>query len=190
MKPHDLTNHHRVSTRLRGHDYASTGTYAVTICTCGHQHVFGYVNDGMTVLNETGDIAKCCWLQIPGHFIHVTLDAWVIMPNHIHGILIINQPAQIVDMEKGITAALAPKVAPLGTVIGSFKSAVSRLANERIGNSGSSFWQRNFYDRIIRDEFELETMRRYIRLNPVQWAQDPENIELALGGSQEKTNPS
>lgn len=87
MAMYDPEKHHRRSIRLKGHDYASPGAYFVTICTHGMQSLFGKVVDGEMMLNEAGRIAEGCWLDIPNHFPHATLDAYVVMPNHVHGII-------------------------------------------------------------------------------------------------------
>jgi putative transposase len=104
-------------------------------------------------LNRLGTLAEACWTAIPSHFPAVALDAFVVMPNHIHGIVWLTR------------AGHAP---PLPLVIGSFKAAASRLAAAQI-------WQRGFYDRVIRDEQELCALRQYIADNPLKWAVDQEN---------------
>ncbi len=143
--------------------------------------MFGEITGGIMSLSEIGEIAKECWLEIPLHFHHTVLDAWVIMPNHLHGILILDYTIHELEdlpdrqLENPVKDS---KAASIGIIVGSYKSAVSHLMNEHNGNSGSSIWQRNYYDRIIRDTAEFERTRRYFALNPVRWDSDPENIRL------------
>jgi putative transposase len=143
----------RKSSRLRDYDYASVGAYFVTACTRGRACLFGAIVADTMRLNRLGKIAEACWAGLPRHLPAVTLDAFVVMPNHIHGIVWLTR------------AGHAP---PLPFVIGSFKSAASRRVGERL-------WQRGFYDRVIRDEQELRALRQYIADNPLKWAIDREN---------------
>ena len=145
------------TTRLAIWDYSNPGWYFVTINTKNHIKYFGEVIKGESILHELGIIADRCWNEIPQHFKNVELDYYVIMPNHIHGIIIINPCA-----ETGYIPSL-----PLGEIIGKFKAAVTRWANS---NSDKSFsWQPRFYDRIIGNERELSNIRKYIKDNPIKW---------------------
>jgi putative transposase len=115
--------------------------------------VFGESLDDDIRLNRTGQLVKRCWIDLPIHFPGLALDAFIIMPNHLHGIVWLSR------------AGHAP---PLPVVIGSFKSVASRTA-------GRALWQRSFYDRVIRDEDELRALRKYVVENPLRWALDNEN---------------
>ncbi len=129
--------------------------------------------DGQMHLHAAGREAGQCWLQIPRHFPNVELDEFVVMPNHVHGILVLSRGA----------ACRAPTVERFGqpvsgslpTVIRSFKSAVTQRSNALHGTPGASVWQRNYYEHVIRDEASLQGMREYIANNPLQWALDREN---------------
>ena len=166
----------RKPNRLKGYDYSNLGWYYVTICTKEHVAYFGRVKNGEMFLNKLGKMAKKFWNEIPEHFPEIELDEYVIMPNHIHGIIIIN------NMDVGTRHALSlQQQSPkhnLGNIIGSFKSAVSKYAHE---NEYKHFkWQRSFYDRIIRNEKELYFIRRYIQQNPLKWELEKniDNLEI------------
>ena len=146
------------SSRLKDWDYSNPWWYYVTINTRNHVECFGNVSDGKMILNDLGILTEKCWKDIPTHFANVELDYSVIMPNHIHGIIIIKP-----NVETPYMASL-----PLGDIVGKFKAAVTRLANK---NGFSSFaWQSRYYDHIIRNEKELYNIRRYIAMNPLKWA--------------------
>jgi putative transposase len=147
----------RRSLRLPDFDYSSEGLYFVTICSRDRVCLFGDVVGDAIRLNALGRIAAAEWLAIPHRWTGVTLDEFVVMPNHLHGILWLTRAGQ------------AP---PLQTVVGSFKSGVSRRA-------GRPVWQRSFHDRVIRNEAELVAYRDYIAANPVNWALDRENPRSA-----------
>lgn len=123
-------------------------------------------------VNELGKIAKTYWEDIPKHFSNVELDYYVIMPNHLHGIIIINQ---IVKTRHA--SSLQKRHVTLSDIIGSFKSSVTKKTRE-IGYANFA-WQPRFYDRIIRNEQELFNIRRHIEQNPLKWSLEkdkPENI--------------
>lgn len=143
----------RKSPRLHEYDYAARGAYLVTACARDRACLFGTIVKGEMRLSEFGRIVRERWLEIPAYFPSVTLDMFVVMPNHLHGILWLSRAGQ------------AP---PLPVVIGSFKAAASRTA-------GRPLWQRSFHDRVIRDEGELQAFRQYVADNPLRWAIDREN---------------
>jgi putative transposase len=143
----DLPRRRRM--RLQGFDYSQPEAYFVTICTAGHRCLFGETEDGTMRLSPIGACVQRCWNAIPNHFPNVALDAFVIMPNHIHGILVFSE-------------ARAGHAQPLQAVVGGFKSAVSREV-------GFVVWQRGYWDRIIRGEAEWQEMNAYIEANPARW---------------------
>ena len=168
--PCDESGLHRRSVRLKGYDYSQEGAYFVTICTRNHALLFR---------DETiRGIAEQCWMEIPCHFPHVGLDEWVLMPNHLHGILVLSGDR---GRCRG-TACRAPTRASerfgrptpgsLPTIIRSFKAATTRRVNVLRGGPRMSVWQRNYYERVIRDEDELNRLRQYVLDNPVQWEGD------------------
>ena len=181
--------HHRRSIRLAGYDYSQPGAYFVTIVTAGRKCLFGAIVEGDMRLSPQGQIAQACWQEIPGHFPHVELGAYVIMPNHVHGIIVLHQPGVTMGDDDRATMKSSPvgaqHAAPLhaernvtsgsiGAIVRSFKSAVTHLIHEQFGGS-SPLWQRNYYEHIIRNDGEWQRIHLYIESNPVLWAQDDEN---------------
>jgi len=166
---YDPEKHHRRSIRLRSYNYAAAGTYFVTICSQDRGCVFGEIIDGAMHINQWGLVVDACWNGLPSHYGNVRLDAFVVMPNHIHGIILI---APRTDVDVGARHA---SPLHLGTVIGSFKSAAARQINILRDAPGCPVWQRNYYEHIIRGEKVLHAIRRYVEDNPTQWAFDPEN---------------
>ena len=172
----------RCSLRLPGYDYSQPGAYFVTICTKNNSPQFGEIRGSARILNERGSIVEKVWIEIPDHFTNVTLDDFIVMPNHIHGILLLDEPPDC----RG-TACRAPTVEKFGkptkgslpTIIRSFKSASTHLINRLDKRKGISIWQRNYYEHIIRNEDSLNRIRRYIQENPIKWSIEPENLSRA-----------
>ncbi len=183
--------HQRRSLRLPGYDYSQAGAYFVTLCTHDRACVFGEVVDGEMRLNEWGEIVRDEWFKTATVRPYVVLNAdeFVIMPNHVHGIIwIVN------DDMVGATGPVAPieatrRVAPterpcgptpasIGAIMAQFKSAVTKRSHELRGTPGLPVWQRNYYEHVIRNEESLDQIREYIRNNPVEWASDRENPEV------------
>ena len=161
--------HHRRSIRLKNYDYASSGAYFVTIVTHGRQCLFGAIVDGAMRLNEWGAIVCDEWLKTEIIRPRVQLDVFVIMPNHIHGIIIVND----VDGCCRGTLQRAPTIEQFGkptsdsipTIIRLFKSATTKRINEYRNTPAVSVWQRNYYEHIIRNETEWQRIRQYIANN-------------------------
>jgi REP element-mobilizing transposase RayT len=158
------------SARLREWDYSNPWWYYVTINTKEHEEYFGKIENGNMILNELGGKAEICWEEIPNHFPQVELDYFVIMPNHLHGIIIINT-----NVETRHASSLQNKKLTLSNIVGSFKSAVTKSAHEK--GSINFSWQPRFYDRIIRNEKELFNIRKYIEQNPLKWELEKDNPE-------------
>ncbi len=181
---YDPERHHRRSLRLKGYDYCQPGAYFVTICTRQRLCLFGEVVNGQVRLNAYGEIVRRCWENIPNHFAHVALDAFVVMPNHVHGILVIVcDPDEMPNNATPHHGAVQRRTEQFGkpvpgsipTVVRSFKSATTKLINELRGTPGCPVWQRNYYERVIRNERMLNQLREYIATNPLRWATDWEN---------------
>ncbi len=145
----------RRKVRLPDFDYSQAGAYFVTICARRRHDIFGEIVNGLMVCNPTALVVKRCWDEIPAHFSNVAFDAFVVMPNHVHGILLFANPVG------------AGHARPLPVVIGSFKSAASKCV-------GIAIWQRSYWERVIRNEEELNTLRHYIDENPFHWSTDKE----------------
>jgi REP element-mobilizing transposase RayT len=174
---------------LRDYDYSRAGAYFVTICAWQRECLFGEILDGAARLNDMGRMVLECWGAIPDHFPHVELDAFVIMPNHIHGIVVINDPvgAQFIAPEQFIAPQMvkpnpghegamnqgAMNRAPtLGAIVRAFKARCTHTLNQSRNNPGTPVWQRNYYERVIRDEGEMDGIRQYIAGNPAKWEED------------------
>ncbi|MBH8552766.1 transposase [Nostocaceae cyanobacterium CENA357] len=183
--PYDPQKHHRHSIRLKGYDYTEPGAYFITICTKARQCLFGNVVKGEMQLNSLGYIAFNCWQTIPDHFPHIELDTFVVMPNHLHGILIMTENpvgarhclALNQHIEHNTEKFGKPVRGSMSTVIGSYKSVVSKRINIIWQTKGQSIWQRNFYEHICREQKSIDNIREYILNNPQRWADDPENLQ-------------
>jgi len=176
MSSYDPNLHHRSSGRLGGYDYSQPGAYFITICTHRHQLLFGEVVDPRMVLNSWGDIVRNEWFKSARirHEIELFTDEFVVMPNHVHGIIWI-----VTDCSVGANRRVAPTLRPsgpkagsIGAMIGQFKSKVTKRIRLLCEIHGESIWQRNFYDHIIRDESDLNSIRNYIIENPHRWSED------------------
>lgn len=178
---YDPEKHHRRSIRLRHYDYRTPGRYFVTICTYQRLSLFGDVVDGEMQINAFGKAVNDCWQAIPQHFSYVSCDAFVVMPNHVHGIVVIDGDmvgegiageGMAVPCPNKARKFGKPIAGSLPTIVGSFKSAATKRINQIRDAKGSPVWQRNYYERIIRDEAALTNIRRYIRNNPAMWHED------------------
>ena len=178
---YDPHKHHRRSIRLQGYDYAQAGAYFVTICTQNRECLFGDVVDGAMRLNEFGEIVRLTWEDLPNHVANIVLDAFVVMPNHAHGVIFITDSVVVgagsepAPTEPAPTQHTQPRRYPLPEIIRQFKTFSARRINELRGTPGISVWQRNYYEHIIRDDESLNRIRRYILENPQRWAMDREN---------------
>ncbi len=190
----DPNKHHRKSIRLQGYDYSQAGAYFVTIVTYQRDCLFGKIENEEMILNDFGKIADECWRAIPEHFPAVELGAYVVMPNHVHGVIVIrdDESASHLGMTDDVgrgAAMLRPyanatnnhkinvKPGSLGAIIRSYKSTVSYRINKEYNATG--IWQRNYYEHIIRNEREMDNIWRYIEANPAQWDDDQENPSAA-----------
>ncbi|MGC8770001.1 MAG: transposase [Brevinematia bacterium] len=204
--------HHRRSIRLKGYDYSQPGAYFITLCVKNRENLFGTISNGQIQLNDYGKITQKYWLEIPSHFPDVSLDEFVIMPNHFHGIVIINEIEEKVGAYVGAIHELpqrkpqplpqrnpkpelpqpfpqrkpqpspnsqediqSPKIRRKMTIpkiVGRFKMNSAKEINLLRNTPGTSVWQRNYYEHIIRNEKELNNIRKYIINNPLHWEMD------------------
>lgn len=184
MPKFDPKIHHRKSIRLAGWDYSQAGVYFVTVVTWQRDCLFGDVVGGEMRLNDFGEIADECWRAIPEHFPHVELGAYVVMPNHVHGIILINEVgaqhccAPTLDGKNENRRKINVKPGSLGAIVRSYKSAVSYKINKQFNATG--IWQRNYHEHIIRNDREMGNVWRYIESNPVMWESDAENPNCGL----------
>lgn len=185
----------RRSIRLKGYDYAQPGAYFVTLCTQGHVCLFGDIVDGKMQLNEYGEIVRDEWFRTAAVRPYVWLypDEFVVMPNHVHGIIWIvdthgrgdpsgrsyHDPSgrPYHDRPRG------PAPGSVGAILAQYKSIVTKRINLLRGTPGVPVWQRNYYEHIVRGERDLDAIREYILANPARWPADPENpATLERGG--------
>ena len=171
----DPQKHHRRSIRLKGYDYSSEGAYYVTIVTYQRDCLFGEILNKEMILNDFGKIADECWRTIPEHFSFVELGTHVIMPNHMHGIIVIHNTGRGAAMLRPYDDPHKINVSPgsLGAIVRSYKSAVSYRINKL--HNATGIWQRNYYEHIIRDEKDLQNKSDYINANPFMWDEDDNN---------------
>lgn len=163
----------RRSIRLRHYDYAQAGAYFVTICTRDKASVFGHVTDRVMYLNILGEAVQACWNDLLRHYPYVELDAFIAMPNHVHGIIVLGDSSDV-----GAGLRPAPTMVNrygLPEIIRAFKAFSSRRINELRSTPGIPVWQRNYYEHVIRNEYDLSEIREYIVHNPMKWDFDTEN---------------
>jgi putative transposase len=149
-----MYSHNRKTIRLKEYDYSRAGAYFVTICVQGHECILGSILDEEMQLSPQGKIAETCWHQIQEHFPNVALDAFICMPNHIHGII------YLYDASRGEVTSPLP-LPTLGKVVAYYKYQSTKQMNTITGNIGVKIWQRNYYEHIIRNSKELGNVRRY-----------------------------
>jgi len=169
------------STRLPAWNYASDGGYFVTICTEGKKCFFSEVVQGKMQRSPIGEIAHKLWCEIPNHFSNCQIDSFCVKPNHIHGILVINQTQEEDAMNRvstrgdiqrgGVTGLFNPMLSKnsLSKIIRWYKGRCTFEINQIYEGFG---WQERFYDNIIRNEFALDQIRQYIINNPINWERD------------------
>jgi REP element-mobilizing transposase RayT len=205
--PEKYKNQYKIeSSRLAGYDYTQNGMYFVTICTKEREEFFGTIKDGKIELSEIGKIVENFWQEIPKHFTSVILDEYVIMPNHLHGIVEINNDKSVEtqfiacdgvpnansncrdainrvstgDTLKtgGITGDHNPMLNPgsLSKMMRWYKGRCAFEIRKQL-NPITFAWQPRFYDHIIRNEISLNKIREYIQTNPEMWERDRNNVE-------------
>jgi len=194
----------RRSIRLPQYDYSQAEVYFVTACSHEQRCLFREIDNSRIHLNPVGRVVSECWVEIPCHFANVSLDAFVVMPNHVHGILVLNVGARqpsITSVKQPVVGAqhAAPlqswaftvqrrKVVPrsLAAIIRSFKSAATKRVRESCPGVRVPIWQRNYYEHVVRRGEHLDSIRRYIWANVEHWAEDEEN-PANLASSRQKS---
>jgi putative transposase len=192
VQKYDPEIHHRRSIRLPDYDYAQDGWYYVTICSQNHRCLFGEISQEKMILNSAGAMIEKWWRKLPEKYPGIQLDEYVVMPNHLHGIIVIVGAAPRGRPNPGthsVTESGQPhRVAPtLGVIIGWFKTMSTNEYIRNVKQDGwpafeKRVWQRNYYEHIIRKEKELHSIQNYIAENPMRWEEDenhPNNIRAA-----------
>ena len=199
---YDLEIHQRRSIRLKGYDYSQAGAYFVTIVAQGRLCLFGDVVDGEMRANDAGEMVWRVWDGMPGRFPSIEMDEFVVMPNHVHGVIIIRQSLgslvggqgdsgvqRDTGATTGATVGATTRVAPtVGDVVGAFKSLTTVEYGRGVRKLDwppfdRRLWQRNYYERVIRDESEFSRVREYIANNPMEWEFDRENPAMMNAGN-------
>ena len=190
MKPvFDAEHDNRQSTRMKGYDYTLPGAYFVTIISQNRMCLFGDIEKGEVKLSKIGQLVISCWKGITDKINNIVFDEFVLMPNHLHGIIFIlesdGKGEAFSDLNTSMCVLSSENASPLrprGTqsgslsaVIQNFKSVSTRMMNKRYFKPGNKIWQRNYYERIIRNDRELNAIRQYIHNNPLNWVRDLEN---------------
>ena len=196
MNNYNPNIHHRKSIRLKGYDYSQAGLYFITICVKDRECLFGEIIHGKIILNDAGKIADECWLKISEHFLNVVLHEYIVMPNHVHGIIelkrvdaICNQISNNVgtrhvvslpdnsESSVGTSHVMSqhnqfskPIPGSISVIIQQYKSSVTRFVNKT--NVSHFRWQSRFYEHIIRDEKSYHRISEYIINNPKNWKDD------------------
>jgi REP element-mobilizing transposase RayT len=210
MMKYDPQKHHRKSIRLKGYDYTRAGVYFITLVAYQRECLFGNIVNGDMQLSTMGGIADKHWRAIPEHFRQVELGAYVVMPNHVHGIIILHDGRGTVLVPKGngenrnsegvslpqgeistqgemnlaqgeMTSRTGEMTSPLrkptlGQIVAYYKYQSTKAMNA-LANTGTitKFWQRNYYEHIIRNDAEHNRINLYIESNVANWAMDDEN---------------
>ena len=172
---------HRRSIRIPGGDYSRPGAYFVTICAAYRRNIFGKVEEGKNTLSPLGEIVRSCWVQIPEHFPVAAINEYVIMPNHLHGIIALGVGARYIVPSNPEARTREqfqkPTRGTIPTIVRSFKAAVTRKAKGDLKIANELIWQSNYFERALRDRREVSLAIRYIAENPARWTWDEENAE-------------
>lgn len=178
-------NKHRRSIRLKDYDYTNAAAYFVTIVTHDRKVLFGEITDGVMRLNEAGRMVQEVWVELPEYYAGVQDDAFVVMPNHIHGVIsLVGAGPRARPAHQGQPQGVAPTAMSLPDVVHRFKTLTTKRYIEGVKNFGWAafthrFWQRNYFEHVIRNDASLKRIRQYILDNPARWEFDREN-PLAL----------
>lgn len=200
--------HHRRSIRLREYDYSRAGAYFFTICTHERICLFGEILEGTMALNSYGTMVERVWSDVPNHYAHVALDQFIIMPNHVHGIVFLIDEGPVgagfkpahgckpasgaestQDLQPGPTKCGTPmKRHGLSEIVRALKTFSARHINEARKSPGTPVWQRNYYEHVIRNEADYDRIAEYVATNPQRWNDDtlhPANFLVGGKGKME-----
>lgn len=177
--------HHRQSIRLKDYDYSKAGAYFITICCEDRMHRFGKISGNEMILNQSGTIAYNEWINLADRFPNFELDVFQIMPNHMHGIIVLSDissaidtvgaPLAVAQEEDALNRATARGAPTIPDIVGAYKSIVSNTCLQLFKSQNKTMgklWQRNYYEHIIRDENAYNRISNYIINNPAKWDED------------------
>ncbi len=168
----------RKSMRLPGYDYTTAGAYFITVCTYNREYLFGKYENSAIILNDAGKMISDVWYEIPNYYPGNNIDAFVVMPNHIHGIIFVGTGPCACPIE-GRPQGVAPTGLPLPAIINRFKTMTTKRYADGVKQHEwvpfkGKLWQRSYFDRIIRNDREMDSVREYILNNPLNWETDEE----------------
>ena len=169
---YDRNKHHRRSIPLPGYDYRTPGAYFITICSWQRECLFGEVIDDTMQLSPYGKTVFFNWSILPKRYPNVELDNFIVMPNHVHGIIVLKDSREINYTESDKLALKKSKIYPLSEIVRGLKTSSARRINQVRYLTGVSVWQRGYYEHIIRNEESLFAIREYIINNPLSWGKD------------------
>ena len=188
MTVYDPKKHHRRSIRLKDYDYSQAGAYFVTVCTRDRQCLLATMTGDTAVPTEIGCLVQSAWHELRQHYAHVELDKFVVMPNHLHGIIVLTDDGRRGGVGVRVGAAGAGFKLPeshrenerpirhgLPEIVRALKTFSARRINSLLGTPSVPFWQRNYYEHVIRNEKEWDEIAAYTADNPLNWATDPDN---------------
>jgi putative transposase len=182
---YDPAKHHRNSVRLKDYDYGQSGAYFISIVTQNRTCLFGDINDSAPQLNDAGQMIRSVWVDISRHYPGVETDTFVVMPNHLHGIIfLVGEGPRACPPESGQPQGVAPTIS-LPEIVHRFKTLTTKRYTDGVKHSGWTrfqvrLWQRNYYEHVIRDEKSLNRIQQYIAENPARWEFDPDNPEAKI----------
>ena len=159
----------RRSIRLKEYDYSQAGAYFITICAINRKILFGEIVESGIRINPFGLVVNECWEDLPRHYDFLDLDAFIVMPKHVHGILMLTDHPNV---GAGLKPAPTSKRHALPEIVRALKTFSSRRINEIRGTPGTPIWHRNYFEHVIRNEIDLEETREYIQNNPLKWVED------------------
>ena len=174
----------RHTIRLKDYDYSQPGAYFITICVRERESLFGQVTGSRMVCNEFGQIASNCWTELANRYTEATSDAFVVMPNHVHGVIIVGAIHELPlrkltphqwPIQTGYSDRLQRRDMLIPKIVGWFKMNTAKQVNQMRGTAGIPVWQRNYWEHVVRNEESLERIREYITTNPSRWHLDAEN---------------
>ena len=190
-----MNNPNRKPNRLQYYHYSKPGYYLATICAQNRIYYFGQVEEAQMRLSDIGQIATHCWRAIPEHFHNATLDEFVVMPNHIHGIIVIkgnnsslHDDGDDVGNNDRCSFRNARNMQLLPKIISQYKSSVTRTIRKQWNNHRFG-WQKSFYERVIRNDEDLYRVRAYIQNNPLNWELDKNNLANWNVGNNDRCSP-
>ena len=174
--------HHRNSFRLQGYDYTQPGAYFITSVINHRECILGFIENGETRLSHLGLVVRQAWLDLPQHYPNAVLDEFCVMPNHIHGIILLtdenygSKPAvPSITKPNPLEAHSHAQRHGIPEIVRGFKTYSARRINQIRRTASVPVWQRNYYEHVIRNELDLDRIRQYIFDNPMKWELDREN---------------